>query len=163
MVREMADMRKMQICIPEPLPYSSWRAVRSLAQTALPIHVLLIEDNAEQATWVRLSLEHEPKSGYQVEWVPNLMRGMKRMTRPGIDVVLLDLGLPELSGYRTHTAIRLMAPKIPVVVLTADESDESHELAILDGAADYLVKGETSSAELREAVRLSYLANRYEW
>ena len=162
-MQSVVDMANMQICIPEPATFPTWRAVRSLAASSLPINVLLIEDSSEQASWVKHILEGEPRSGYSVEWVPTLIRGMKRVAQPGVDVVLLDLGLPELSGYRSHTAIRLVAPNTPVVVLTADESNESHELAILDGAADYLVKGEITSEELREALRLSFLANRYEW
>lgn len=123
-----------------------------------PISVLLIEDNSEQAELVRLSLAGESEEGYRVSWVATLMEGMKILSEPGVDVVVLDLGLPELEGYKSHTAIHRFAPQVPVVILTADDSAASRDLTMAAGAADYLIKGEVSDAQLRLAVRAAFMA-----
>lgn len=126
-----------------------------LAEPAVerPITVLLIEDNPDQADLVKHDLSAEGDTGYRVEWVPTLLDGMKCLAEPGIDVVLLDLGLPELEGYKSHTAIRRSAPQVPIVILTADERAVSRELTLSAGAADYLIKGEISGLQLRQSLR----------
>lgn len=119
------------------------------------IRVLHIEDQVEQAMLVRNYLSH-PADCFSVEWVPTLSDGLNRLSKPGIDVVLLDLGLPELRGHRTHSAVRAAAPQAPVVILTADKREISRELAFLGGAAAYLVKDEIAEGirrALGEAVR----------
>jgi DNA-binding response OmpR family regulator len=125
-----------------------------------PITVLLIEDNPEQADLVKQSLAGETDTGYRVEWVSSLLDGMKTLAEAGVDVVLLDLGLPELEGYKSHTAIRRTAPQVPIVILTADERALSRELTLSAGAVDYLIKGEISDAELRQAIRAAVLKPR---
>jgi DNA-binding response OmpR family regulator len=132
----------------------------SESATQRPITVLLIEDNAEQAELVKLSLAGESGSGYRVDWASNLMDGMKTLSEPGIDVVVLDLGLPELDGYKSHTAVHRFAPQVPIVVLTADERPASRELTLAAGAADYLIKGEVSDAQLRLAIRTAHFGRR---
>jgi CheY-like chemotaxis protein len=53
-------------------------------------------------------------------------------------VVLLDLGMPELNGYRTHLAITTVTKKTPIVKLTPD--DVSPDITSAQGAFTYLVK-----------------------
>jgi CheY-like chemotaxis protein len=85
---------------------------------------------------------------------------IKILSKPGIDIILLDLGLPELDGYKSHTAISRSAPHILIVILTTDERPVSRELTLSAGAADYLVKGEVSDYELRRAIRVAFLRPR---
>jgi DNA-binding response OmpR family regulator len=125
-----------------------------------PITVLLVEDNPDQAELIKLSLGGDADGGYRVEWASNLLDGMKSLSEPGIDVVLLDLGLPELDGYKSHTAIRRSAPQVPIVILTADDRAVSRELTLSGGAADYLIKGEITDSELRQAIRAAVLRPR---
>jgi CheY-like chemotaxis protein len=122
-----------------------------------PINVLLVEDHAEQVDWVRLVLENGPRQIYSMESVTSLIAAMNRVQEPGVDVILLDLGLPELNGYRSHTAIRQIAPQIPVIVLTADHSKDSQKMVLRDGAREYLLKGSVTPHELREAILWVYL------
>ena len=52
----------------------------------------------------------------------NLLEAMYRLEQTGIDVVLLDLGMPELNGYKSYRAIESVAGRpLPVVILTADD------------------------------------------
>jgi len=73
---------------------------------------------------------------FGVEWKDNLSHAIKRLAKPGIDVVLLDLGMPGLSGYKTHLAITSVVGKtVPVVILTSDDSPISREITFQQGAS----------------------------
>jgi DNA-binding NarL/FixJ family response regulator len=77
---------------------------------------------------------------------------MSRLAEPRIDVVLLDLGMPELKGRKTHLTIKsAVGATIPVVILTSDDSPVSRDVTKLQGAANYLVKSRTSFIGLRQA------------
>jgi CheY-like chemotaxis protein len=121
----------------------------------LAIRVLLVEDNPEAAALTRSQVQVGDAKGnrFQVEWKDSLQAAMKRLANPDIDVVLLDLGMPEMSGHKTHLAIKSVVGKtVPVVIFTSDESATSRQLTIQQGAANFLVKRRTSSAELRRAL-----------
>ena len=62
------------------------------------ISVLIIEDNAGDARLVRETLKGTAGPGYRVAWMDRLSSGLARLAEGGIDVVLLDLGLPDSQG-----------------------------------------------------------------
>lgn len=136
---------------------------QTVTQISPPIHVLLIEDDAEAAELARIRLTEDVHEPFHVEWRRNLLEGMGRLIEPGIDVVLLDLGLPELSGYKSYQAIALAAgDRVPIVILTSDDRNISRDLILEFGAADYLLKQDSSSAQLRDALRSAVLRRRPE-
>ena len=136
--------------VPSPLE------VLSSFQEHVPVpdrlHVLLIEDNPEQAALVQLELAADA-GRYEYEWLPNLVAGMQRLSQGGIDVVLLDLGMPELSGSKTFTAVQTMAPNTPILVFTADAQIDTRRSTLASGAADYLIKDQMGPGDLSEAIR----------
>ena len=118
------------------------------------IHVLLVEDDAEAAELTQVHLAEDGIDEFRVEWTPNLVDAMTRLARPGIEVVVLDLGLPELSGYKSYRVIESAARyKVPVIILTSDDRSLSRDLTVGFGAADYLLKQKCSPAQLRQALR----------
>ncbi len=126
-----------------------------MGSTATPhaIRVLLVEDNPEAAELTRSQVSDVRGNPFQVEWMDNLQNAMRRLASPDIDVVLLDLGMPEMSGHKTHLAIKSVVGKtVPVVIFTSDESATSRQLTIQQGASSFLVKRRTSPAELRRAL-----------
>jgi DNA-binding response OmpR family regulator len=127
----------------EPAIYRS--ALRS-------INVLLVEDDPDQAVLTQLKVVDQAQSLFQLEWTDSLRSAMDRLGKPGIDVVLLDLGMGDLSGYRTHVAIKSVVGGMPIVVLTADESSTSRDITNLMGAANYLIKQKASSIDIRCAL-----------
>jgi len=77
-----------------------------------------------------------------------------------VDVVLLDLRMPEMSGLETLQAIRLLEPAPKVIVLTSYETDEDIYQAILAGADGYLLKA-SSDEEMLDAIRSAMSGQRY--
>ena len=99
--------------------------------------VLVIEDNADLAFGLRNNLEIE---GYEVEVAPDGRAGLaaSRVHRP--DLVVLDLMLPGLDGFRVLRALREDDPCPPILILTArgEEADKVRGLRL--GADDYVTK-----------------------
>jgi DNA-binding response OmpR family regulator len=117
------------------------------------IGVLLVEDDPESAALTRSKVNEDKDSRFRVEWTDDLQSAMSRLAQPGIDVILLDFGMLESGDRTSHTPIKkVVGMKIPVVILTSDESTLSRHLTLGQGAANYLVKRRTSSVELRHAL-----------
>jgi anti-anti-sigma factor len=112
--------------------------------------VLLIEDSPTQAHQFGAMLEG---SGFAVEHAARLEDGLRRLARGGIDIVLLDLSLPDSSGIDTFLAARTAAPGVPIVVLTGLDDEVIAATALQRGAQDYLVKGEVNQDWLCRAIR----------
>ena len=79
-----------------------------------------------------------------IEVCQRLSEAKKRLGQGNadIDVILLDLGLPDSAGYETFNGIHQQAPKIPIVVLSGLEDEELAMRTVREGAQDYLVKNE---------------------
>jgi two-component system KDP operon response regulator KdpE len=124
------------------------------SQAPDPLRVLLIEDEPEAANLVSLYLTERREDRFQVEWIPDLLDAMFRLQHGGVDVVLLDLGLPDRDGDKSFRAINGMTEgKLPIVILTSDDRPSSRELILASGAVDYLTKQQVSALELRSVLR----------
>ena len=97
------------------------------------MRVLVVEDDDAIAEPLRRGLERE---GFDVERVAT---GGDAMTAPDPDVVLLDLGLPDIDGYDVCRAMRARGD-IPIVILTARGGEMQRVLGLELGADDYMVK-----------------------
>ena len=95
-----------------------------------------------------------------MEWAPSLSSGLEHLAHNKIDVVLLDLGLPESSGPESYAWVREIAPQIPVVVLTADDREETEFAVTASGVEGYLLKDQVSGAYLLQAIRAALYANK---
>ncbi len=122
--------------------------------------VLLIEDSEEAMLLVRFALEDYGQGAFRMEWARTLSSGLDHLAHGGIDVVLLDLGLPESSGAESYAWVREIAPEIPVVVLTGDQRQETEAAVIASGADGYLVKNQASAIQLMDAVRAALYAKK---
>ena len=107
------------------------------------LKVLLIEDNPEDVAILKNYLASHCSSLVDIEVCQRLAEAKKRLGQGNadIDVILLDLGLPDSEGLETFSAIHQQAPKIPVVVLSGLEDEELAMRTVREGAQDYLVKG----------------------
>ena len=77
--------------------------------------------------------------------MPRLSDGLERLDKGGIDLVLLDLGLPDSRGLDTFFKAHAHAPEIPFVLLTGLDDETLALNAVRQGAQDYLVKGATDA------------------
>jgi two-component system cell cycle sensor histidine kinase/response regulator CckA len=117
--------------------------------------VLLIEDDTGFARMVQKMISEIEGGPFTFERVENLEKGIARLKKGGIDVVLLDLLLPDSEGIFTFIKLREASTDIPVVVLSALEDDETAILAVREGAQDYLYKGIVNPAVLIRSIRHS--------
>jgi signal transduction histidine kinase len=119
-----------------------------------PLHVLLIEDNPGDARLIRVMLaEAHDQQAIALTHVDRLARGLRRLREPGIDVVLLDLGLPDSYGLETFVQARAAAPGLAIVVLSGQTDTAVALRAVQEGAQDYLLKGHVDPQGLVRALR----------
>jgi len=115
-------------------------------------HVLLIDDSEDLMLLVERALENIGDGKYCVTWARCLKDGFRELTKGGIDIVLLDLGLPETSGPISYACVRGCAPELPIVVLTGDECHEIKHLIVAAGVDDYLIKQHISGSVLVQTI-----------
>ncbi len=115
--------------------------------------VLLIEDSADYAELVRAWLADEEDVEFVLKWADSLLEGLSTLAEGGVDVVLLDLGLPDSEGAATFTAARNSALGVPIIILSGGDSEALALRMVQEGAQDYLVKSSCSSAVLKKALR----------
>lgn len=120
--------------------------------------VLLVEDSPDYAELVQdwLAVSRDDMA-FALNWTDTASAGVKRLAAGGIDVILLDLGLPDSTGAETFAKIRAQAPDVPVIVLSAGDSESLALRLIQEGAEDYLVKNTCNSDTLVRAVRYAFL------
>jgi diguanylate cyclase (GGDEF)-like protein len=118
-----------------------------------PCRILIIEDNAPDVALVGEYLRADSGDPFVLEHRANLAAGMARLDEGDIDLVLLDLGLPDSQGLETLTRLREVQPTVSVVVLTGLADEEVGLAAVQLGAQDYLVKGSFGDYVLVRAAR----------
>jgi serine phosphatase RsbU (regulator of sigma subunit) len=117
------------------------------------VNVLLIEDNRGDARLIAEYLAEVEGLSFHLESVDRFGAGLERLARGGIDVVLLDLSLPDSRGLDTFVRLQAAAPGVPVVVLTGFNDEVLAVKAVQEGAEDYLVKGYVNSNLLARSLR----------
>ena len=119
--------------------------------TRRPLRVLLVEDDRGDARLVRESLAEAGLA--EVTWVERLGLAIANLAEQPVDLVLLDLGLPDAQGLDGLRRLLGVEPPIPVVVLTGLADDETALAALEHGAQDYLMKGMIDPDLLRRTIR----------
>ncbi|MEZ5410273.1 MAG: response regulator transcription factor [Acidimicrobiales bacterium] len=99
--------------------------------------VLVIEDELKTAAALRRGLEAE---GYTVDVAHDGHDGLWLATESGADVIVLDVMLPGLNGYRICRALRERGDRVPILMLTAKDGEWDEAEGLDTGADDYLVK-----------------------
>jgi signal transduction histidine kinase/CheY-like chemotaxis protein len=102
--------------------------------------VLLVEDNPGDARLIREYLLDVPGLGSELETVGTLADAVESLRARRVDVVLLDLGLPDASGLRALDVLTRNFPSLPIVVLTGLRDADVGVEALRGGAQDYLEK-----------------------
>ncbi len=114
--------------------------------------VLLIEDEAEIRRFLRMAL---PAHGYRLYEATAGSEGLAQATSRNPDIVLLDLGLPDMDGVEVIKQLRVWA-SMPIIVLSARDQERVKVTALDLGADDYVTKPfgmEELLARMRAALR----------
>lgn len=119
---------------------------RPRPQDGRPVHVLMIEDDPSIAEMYRLQLEHD---GFEVTIATTGEVGLSRLSAAAPDIVLLDLLLPDQSGFELLAALNQRLPNHPPVIILSNYGEPS----MIDrgrslGAVDYLVKSRVTPADI---------------
>ena len=118
------------------------------------MRIVLVEDNLQLATTIADGLTED---GYDVDVVGTAAAAIERVLRRDLDVMVLDLGLPDRDGIEVLRELRAARVHVPILVLTARDAVDARVAALDAGADDYLVKP-FAFAEL--VARISALARR---
>ncbi len=116
------------------------------------IKILLIEDNLDYAQLIKRILSKKASSSMEVEHHVSFSAGYERASGGGIDLILLDLDLPDSDSIETMLGIGGGAD-IPVIVLTGADDESLALRAVQLGAQDYLVKGQVDARLLVRSIR----------
>lgn len=118
-----------------------------------PIKILLIEDNPGDTRLLEEMLSEGKPSSFTMLWADRLSKGLEQLEAEAIDLVLLDLSLPDSQGLDTFTRIHAQKPHMPIIVLSGLSDEQVSIKAVREGAQDYLIKGQVDSNLLTRAIR----------
>ena len=116
------------------------------------LKVLLIEDNPGDALLIKELLSESGNYKFDLVTVDRLDKGINKLQEEKIDLVLLDLSLPDCLGLNSFTKLHTKAPGVPVIILSGDDDEIIALNAVQDGAFDYLIKGQTDRKKLISSV-----------
>jgi signal transduction histidine kinase len=116
------------------------------------MNVLLIEDDPSSAEMIKAFVE-DGAGSFQLECADHLRDGLDRLARGGIDLVLLDFGLPDSDGLDTFLRTQAQAPNVAIIPLTAMGDEAIALKSIQLGAQDYLFKSSINRQLLVRAMR----------
>ncbi|HVZ80408.1 MAG TPA: diguanylate cyclase [bacterium] len=121
--------------------------------------ILLIEDNPGDALLLQAAIRAKEAPQYHLERAGRLGEGLARIGRGDLDLVLLDLQLPDSSGLETLRSVVRSGPHVPIVVLTGTDDQETAMQAMREGAQDFLLKDDLNGQVLKRSIH--YAIERY--
>jgi len=127
-----------------------------------PIKILLIEDNPGDVRLIRETLSQAREATFSVQSAALLSEGLEQIGKGQIDLVLLELNLPDSQGLETFRKAYHQIPHLPIIILTGIEDEEMAVEAVRLGAQDYLVKGLVGVELLAPAIRYAIERQRVE-
>lgn len=101
------------------------------------MRILLVEDDIPLAEGLKQSLKREK---YAMDWVQTGKDALNSAHPDDTEMVILDLGLPDMDGLKVLQSLKDKMPELPVLILTARDGVESKVTGLDLGAEDYLAK-----------------------
>src|ERR1700683_4460982 len=136
------------------MPVASALGLLDVSRSSSATRLLLVEDNPSDAALPPASLRSTALSELcEIVLVGRLSECVLALADEMPACVLLDMGLPDAQGIEGIARIRIVAPDVPVVVLTGNDDDTMGLDALQCGAQDYLVKGHVDGRVLARSIR----------
>ncbi|WP_291373981.1 heavy metal response regulator transcription factor [Acinetobacter sp. UBA6720] len=101
------------------------------------MRILLVEDEQKTGDYLQKGLT---EAGYITDWVQDGLSGLHQAVTENYDLIILDVMLPKLDGWKTLTELRKTHRTLPVLFLTARDQIEDRVKGLELGADDYLIK-----------------------
>ncbi|MEE8452148.1 MAG: response regulator [Thermoguttaceae bacterium] len=117
------------------------------------MRVLLVEDDSDHAEFIMQSLGSAGLTTFEFEHVDCLAAAKATLATNDFEVVLLDLGLPDASGFEALREVRSQCQDLPIVVLTSNSDPSAGVEAAQHGAQDYMFKGDVTVQSLERILR----------
>lgn len=124
--------------------------------------ILIVEDDADNARLLELALRSSRHGSFSCVRALSLAQAIERLKGGRIDVVLLDLTLPDSRGLETLARVRTQSRNVPIVILTGMSDQAAAVRALQEGAQDYLVKGQVDGDAVARSVRYVFERTRAE-
>lgn len=126
------------------------------------VHLLLVEDDEDDALLARETLAEVPHCRFRVTWRPTMEDGLEALTTPGLQICLLDHRLGAGTGLDFLEQARTMEPPPPPIILLTGSGNRELDLRAMElGAADYLDKASLTPALLDRAIRYAMERRRH--
>ncbi len=119
------------------------------------LNILVIEDSPTTMKMVEIWLADGLDSSYSMKPAEDLADGLKILAEDDIDVIVLDLNLPDSEGLNTFYAVRNKCGEVPIVIMSGDRDEEKAVTAVREGAQDYVLKGTIDSNQLTRPLRFA--------
>jgi diguanylate cyclase (GGDEF)-like protein/PAS domain S-box-containing protein len=115
--------------------------------------LLLVEDNRGDVRLLREMFNEPGSHNTELAHVTCMSEAEKHLAEGEVDIILLDLGLPDSQGLEAVRRAHAAAPHLPLVVLTGLDDESLAAQALQEGAQDYLIKGQIEARGLLRALR----------
>ena len=117
------------------------------------IRILLVEDNSGDRRLISEMLAEASNVTFDVKYADRLQAAIEYLSQNRVEVILLDLGLPDSQGLETLKKTYAQVPETPIVVLTGLNDEMIGTQAVNEGAQDYLIKGQVDTNLLKRTIR----------
>src|SRR5690348_8904620 len=116
------------------------------------MRVLIVEDSNTDSTIVQRYLQRD-SAAREVHTATRLSDALAIAQTAALDVILLDMSLPDAQGLDAVRRMRTAVPRVPIVILSGLEDESVATEAMQAGAQDYLIKGHVDHVSLRRSLR----------
>ncbi len=115
--------------------------------------LLLVEDNPGDARLLREMYNEQGTHNTELIHVECVSEAEKYLGKSAVDIIVLDLGLPDAQGMGAVRRTHMAAPQVPLVVLTGLDDELMAAQALQEGAQDYLIKGQIDARGFLRSLR----------
>jgi len=123
------------------------------SEKSTDLSVLLIEDQPAEVDYIREILSQVQSCSFSITHADRLGKGLNLLKKIHVDILLLDLCLPDSTGYTTFQQAHKAFPAVPIILITNMNDETLAVRAVREGAQDYLIKRKMDSDLLSRAIR----------